>query len=168
MDWYIWILLTLEIPLVWLIWTCIHELSHYIMAKRFAELDDVKWWLYPHRDEEGNLFFAKIQWQWLGPPPSSFEHAMIYLAPRIMNIVASIALPFAALLSLPWMIAWIIFWGAGIVDFFVGSLGMSILSDLRKASLHLKIDAYILRVFGFTTIGISLFLCALFICLRYI
>lgn len=165
MDWYVWVLLISEIPLVWLIWTALHELSHYLMAKHFADLDDVKWWLYPHRDAEGNLYFAKIEWKWLGPVPSAFQHALIYLAPRIMNVVAAIALPFAALLPLPWMIAWIIFWGAGIVDFFVGSLGMSELSDLRQASKYLKIDAYNLRVFGFTTIGISLFLCILFILL---
>jgi len=165
MDWYIWILLILEIPLVWFLWTAAHELSHFLFAKSFTEIYDVKWWLYPHRDEAGNFYFARVQWNWNEAPESPVQHAMIYLAPRIMDIVAAIALPFAALLPLSWMIAWIIFWGAGIVDFFVGSLGMSELSDLRKASMYLNADPNILRVFGFVIIGISLFLCILFICL---
>lgn len=166
MSWYEWLLLILEIPLVWFLWTAAHEFSHYLVAKIFVNLYDVKWWLYPHKDEAGNFYFAKVQWNWDTEPDSPVKNAAIFLAPRIMNIISAVALPFASLLPLSWMIAWIIFWGAGIVDFIIGSLGMSELSDLRKASVYLNLDPNILRVFGFVTIGISLLLCILFICLK--
>ena len=159
MEWYVWLLWILEIPLVWFLWTVAHEASHVIAANNVTDISNVKWWLYPHRDEAGKFYFAKVQWNWEAEPTSPINNALIYLAPRFMNILASIALPFAILLPIYWMIAWIIFWGAGIVDFIVGSLGMSEYSDLRMAATHLNINPNIIRGVGFAVIAISIILC---------
>ena len=167
MDWYVWLLWILEIPLAWFLWTALHETSHVIAAHSFAKLTDIKWWLYPHRDEAGNFYFAKVQWNWNAEPASPIHNAIIYLAPRVMDIVAAIALPFAVIFSVPWMIAWIIFWGSGIVDFIVGSLGISEYSDLKRAATHLTIDPNIIRIIGFAIISISIVLCFALIGFKY-
>lgn len=167
MDWYIWLLWILEIPFVWFLWTILHEASHVIAAKSVTDLSDVKWWLYPHRDEAGNFYFAKVQWNWDASKVSDTENAAVYLAPRLMNIVAAIAFPFAFLLPLAWMIAWIIFWGAGLVDFIVGSMGQSEYSDLRLAAKHMKINPNILRGTGYAIISTSIILGFVLIGLTY-
>jgi len=161
------ILFLLELPAVWFLWTLAHEASHVIVANIVAEITDVKWWLYPHKDEAGNFYFAKVQWLWDPNEVKPNELALIYLAPRLMNIVAALALPFAALFPLPWMIAWIIFWGAGIVDFFVGSMGINEYSDLKRAAAALNIEPNIIRITGFSVIGLSVILCFLLIGLSY-
>lgn len=167
MDWYIWLLYVLELPLVWFLWTLAHEASHVIAAGLVGKTSDVKWWLYPHKDEDGKFYFAKVQWTWETESLSPQKIAITYLAPRLMNIIAAIALPFAVLFPLSWMIGWIIFWGAGIVDFFVGSMGMNIHSDLRVASTSLNIDPNILRIAGFSIIATSVILLFTFIGLSY-
>jgi hypothetical protein len=71
MNWYEWVLIIVELPVVWFIWTALHELSH-------------------------------------------------------------------------------------IIDLFVGSLGISPYSDLRRAAESLNINPYILRIIGFVLITLSI------------
>jgi len=167
MHWYSWLLYILELPLVWFLWTSAHEASHVIASGIVAKITDVKWWLYPHRDEQGNFYFAKVQWSWDPNTVKPNDLAITYLAPRFMNVIAALALPFAVLFPLPWMIAWIIFWGAGIVDFFVGSMGISEYSDLKRAAAALNINPNMIRVAGFASITLSVVLCFLLIGISY-
>ena len=167
MDLYVWLFWILEIPLAWFLWTVAHEGSHVLTAQAVSNLTDIKWWLYPHRDESGNFYFAKVQWSWDPSKVSELQNAAVYLAPRVMNTVASIMLPLAFLLPISWMVAWIIFWGAGIIDFIVGSLGISEYSDLRRSASYLKINPNTLRIIGFALIIFSITLCFTFIGLRY-
>lgn len=156
MTWWAWILLVLGIVAAWFLWTVLHELSHVAMARIFRKLVSVKFILFPHKDEEGNFYFARVQFWYEGEPLKPVEEAMVNLAPRIMNIAAAIALPFISCFGLAGMLVWGVIWGAGLVDFFVGSLGMSPVSDLQVAAAKLGVNHNVIRVIGFFIILVSL------------
>jgi len=157
MNWYEWILLVLELPVVWFIWTALHELSHVAVAKMFLNIVKVNYWLYPHYDNN-NFYFARVQYFHDIAEISRTKEALIYLAPRFMNLIAAISFVFFSYFPVPWNFVWLIFWGAGLVDFIVGSLGISPYSDLRKASEALQISPDVLRVCGFLVIALSIIL----------
>ena len=73
-----------------------------------------------------------------------------------MNLIAVISFVFFSLFPIPWNYIWLIFWGAGLIDLLVGSLGISPYSDLRRAAESLNINPYILRVIGFALITLSI------------
>lgn len=158
MNWYEWVLLVLELPVVWFIWTALHELSHVALAKIFLNVVKVNYWLYPHYDNN-NFYFARVQYfHDLSKDTTRLQESFIYLAPRVMNLIAAISLVFFSWLPTPWNYVWFIFWGAGLVDFIVGSLGISPYSDLRRAADALQINPYILRIGGFAIIALSIVL----------
>lgn len=152
-------LFAFAIPAVWFIWTVLHEISHVAMARAFRKLVEVKYWLWPHKDENGNFYFARVRFWWEeGGPLTKWEIVAMKLAPRILNLVAAICFPLLTVFGWPGMLFWGLFWVAGLVDFFVGSLGMRPQSDLRQAAKELEIDPTVFRVLGMFIILVSLFL----------
>lgn len=152
------------LPFGYFIWTMIHELSHLWMVKRFVRLESWSIKPYPHYRDVGDgkkqFSFAAVYWR-LEPDQfmTNKQLATISLAPRIGDIIAVIALPFAVLFSsgvLFWI--WISFWFCGLVDLFIGSLGIRDNSDLRRASNYLKINPWLLRIAGMGDIVLSVVL----------
>lgn len=137
------------IPLAWFLWTAGHELSHVLMAKAFRKISDVRYRLYPHFTASGTFRFAAVSWNPQGNPLKPKERAAIWLAPRILDGLAVLFLPLAVLFNGPSLLAWLIFWGSGLVDLGVGSTGMSEISDLRRASDALGWSPWALRILGF-------------------
>lgn len=138
------------------LWTFLHEASHVLVARMMSPLREVRWWLYPHRDEDGNFFFAKVQWLWeTQPSDSKWWWAALYSAPRAMNLVAAVSFSLTSLFNSPWSLVWMVLWGAGLVDFLVGSIGYSEKTDLRRTASALGLDPWVLRVVGFCIIVTS-------------
>lgn len=150
--------LVLIIPCFFL-WSAIHELSHLVVAK--LQRDYVvrpSFKLYPHIDEVSQEFrWASISWEYPRDPKlSGKEFAAIMLAPRVLGLIAAIALPFACLLPELWMISsWLTIWGCGLIDLAYGSIGFSANSDLRVAALNLNISPWILRIAGWSVAIVS-------------
>lgn len=151
-----WLALVISTLITAPLWIVIHEMSHILAAKQIAPVKDIKLWLYPHRDEEGKFYFARVRWSWdPWPVISDFVLAMVYLAPRIPDLFATLMFPYGFLFSNPWCYVWYIFWAGGLIDLFVGSLGIRKYSDLQIASKFLKLNPWIFRTVGFTLVLIS-------------
>lgn len=146
-----------ELAIVWFLWTVLHEASHAIAAKLLLKAQDFKFKLYPHISEQKKFLFASVSWITPGTARTDTKEALVLLAPKVMSLVAVIAFPFLLLFSMPIAMFWAILWGAGLVDLFVGSLGISAESDLRRAGKLLKFNPTLIRVFGFTAILASIF-----------
>lgn len=157
MTWVGWLLLVLGVVATWFLWTVLHELSHVAVARMFRKLTAVKFKLWPHKDKEGNFYFARVQFWWEeGGPLTNVEEALMKLAPRVLNIAAAIAFPFLASFSWPvGLLIWGVLWGGGLIDFFVGSLGISPQSDLRVAADKLGVNHNVIRVIGLFIILMS-------------
>jgi len=154
MPWY---LILVELPIVWFLWTVFHEASHAVAAKALLKARDFQFKLYPHMSRDNGFFFASASWTVLSTSRTDKKEAMVLLAPRVMNLVAVIAFPFLLLFSGPVAVAWAIFWGAGLVDLFVGSLGISKASDIRRAGKLLNFNPNVIRILGFAAIIASIF-----------
>jgi hypothetical protein len=151
-----WALIAASALISYPLWTFLHEASHVLVASLMSPLKEVRWWLYPHRDEAGSFFFARVQWLWESQPThNKWWWAALYSAPRAMNLIASVFFPLSFLFETPWSFAWMILWGAGLIDFFVGSIGRSEHSDLRRTASVLSFDPIVLRALGFCTISTS-------------
>lgn len=139
----------------------LHEMSHVAVAKIFFGARSFKMWLYPHRDEENNFYFARVMWVWSEDPKhfaamSSVWLSSIWLAPGFMQTVAAIMLPFACLLPPLIAIAWTLFWGAGLVDMGVSAIGIREHSDLRRSAKILEWNPWVIRSAYIATITLSL------------
>lgn len=133
--------------IAWPIWTLIHEFSHLAAAKLIRPI--LSWKLYPIPGMyEGNWYWARITWVYQLPEMSGWEVFFTSIAPRMPGIVAGILFMFLSLLSGPFQILWIIFWGFGLIDFIWGSIGRSPASDLQKASEAVGWNPWILRIIG--------------------
>lgn len=144
----IWVLYCFAILVSWFLWNIIHEASHVLAAKIFG---DVKSWTikpYPHKNN-GSFRFAGAYWTWDGDPPADGARGFIDLAPRIMDVVAIELLIVALFISGPAQILLLIFCAGGIIDLFVGSIGYSENSDLKKAAKRLDINPWKIRISGF-------------------
>ena len=150
-----WILiLALPIGIVlWFWWAFIHELSHYLAAKRWGAKNP-RFKIYPHR-YLGDFRFAGVYYDWGVVVPSFRDRALIALAPRLPDCVAAALLPVAAAFDMPWRVVWLAFWGADLVNLFVGSLGISENSDLRRAAKWLEVDPWCFRLCGFAVLVAS-------------
>lgn len=146
-----------ELVIVWFLWTVIHEASHAIAAKVLMKAQDFKFKLYPHINEQKKFLFASVSWIIPRTARTDTKEAMVFLAPRVMSLVAVIAFPFLLLFPVPIAMFWAILWGAGLVDLFVGSLGIFKESDLKRAAKLLKFNPTLIRVFGFVAILASIF-----------
>lgn len=140
------------------LWTVIHEASHLAAARALGPLRDVELWLYPHRDERGNFFFARVKWRW-DPPlrPSPLQVAAVVLAPRLADLLGAVGFVLcAAFVPAPWLLAALALTGGALVDLFVGSLGVGELTDLRRASTVLDLSPWLLRGVGMGVLLASL------------
>lgn len=146
-----------ELVVVWFLWTFLHELSHAVFAKVLLKAKDFKYKLFPHIDENKKFLFASVSWMATEENKNDTKEAIVLLAPKVMNVVAAIAFPFLLLLPMPFAMAWAILWGAGLVDLFVGSLGISSESDIRRAGKLLNFNSNVIRILGLTTILASIF-----------
>jgi len=154
MEWYE---VVSELVVVWFLWTLLHEAAHALAAKLLMKAQDFKFNLYPHINEQKKFLFASVSWITPGTTRTDTKEALVLLAPRVMSLVAVIAFPFLLLFSMPLAMFWAILWGAGLVDLFVGSLGISKASDLRRAAELLKFNPTVIRILGFAAIIASIF-----------
>lgn len=142
------ILIILTIIISIFLWSIIHEFSHLLVI---LFLSKVKSWnikLYPHKYNK-EFRFAGIYWRWK-KVPNSFRIALIMLAPRVPDLIAS------ALLIKSWHYILMIFLFGGVVDLFIGSLGVGKYSDTRQAASKFNINPWIIRIPG-------LIICALIV-----
>lgn len=152
-----WFALSGFVLLVYLLWTIIHEASHVLAANEISPVKDVRFWFYPHKDENGKFYFARVKWSWEPwPIASDLVLGTVYLAPRIPDFFATLLFPHGYLFPSPWCYVWYIFWGGGLIDLFVGSLGIRKYSDLQISSTLLKLNPWTLRLCGFFMIAMSL------------
>lgn len=154
MEWYE---VLAELVLVWSLWVIIHETSHALAAKLLMKAQDFHFKLYPHITEEKKFLFASVSYMVSTTVRTDTKEAIVLLAPRLMNLVAAIAFPFLLLFPMPFAMAWAILWGAGLVDLFVGSLGISSESDIRRAGKLLNFNSNVIRILGLATILASIF-----------
>jgi hypothetical protein len=134
------------------IWSYIHEMSHVLAAKCTVGVTDYEIKIFPNKHPVTREWRWASYQCWFKREPTPDEQAIISLAPRIPNFIAVIAFMFATLMNGWLLLIWAIFWGAGLVDLFVGSLGISEHSDLRKAATSLECSPWVLRFVGFFAI----------------
>lgn len=153
---WIYILIIVFIPICYFVWTIIHELSHIYMAHKTIGINHWELDLIPKIDIKNFQFIfaycfytSKRQGTWK-------EKTFIYIAPRFPDFLGILALPFTCYIPEPYFWFAIIFCGGAIVDLFVGSLGISKKSDLRKAANEMRISPWWWRIFGFCIIICSL------------
>lgn len=139
--------LFLVIP-TYFIWTLIHELAHYFMAKYLvnAKLVYIKTW--PHIDPVAGFRWGSVRYS--SRLPTELEQTWIYIAPRIPDLLALIMLSFVICLDSHLFIAWSIFWGGGVVDLINGSMGISEYSDLKRAFKDTTVR-WVARISGLTS-----------------
>lgn len=150
------IILILFTIFTYFIWNTIHEASHLIAAHLQFR---IKTWtinLIP------SLYKETIRWAscTFSPSrkPTNKEELIVDLAPRVPDLLAAIMFPLAFLFTpftFLWFL-WVIFWGAGLIDFLIGSIGTTSHSDLQRASRRLKINPIFIRLIGFNTIFLSI------------
>ncbi len=137
------------------VWAGIHEVSHYLVARRLFDVVWVKFRLYPHYNRSLKTFYwAAVYYS---PDSCGFltrieDAGKVSLAPRIPDVMAAILLTAAGILPAPWGIVWGVFLGAGLVDLLVGSIGISKNSDLQRVSRWLNLDPWWLRAAGLVII----------------
>jgi len=131
------------------LWTLIHELSHYIMAKMLVDANLIEIKPYPHVHPKYGFYFGAI-WFDFKTKPTNNQYAAIMFAPRLLNLLAVVALPFAFTFTNYWYFTiWTILWGAGVIDLINGSIGRLETSDLKRGAEYLKESPWIFRVMGF-------------------
>ena len=151
----------LAVPLFF-VWALIHEFSHLIVAKRVGYVKSWHMKLWPHITN-GTFRWAAVYYV-LYRRLSPHNNVRIAMAPRVPDLIAATALPFAGCFNDPHAITiWLSIWGAGVINFIVGSLGISAQSDLRQAARGLLINAWELRVVAFMLIIPSVILTLFFI-----
>jgi hypothetical protein len=132
------------------LWVTIHELAHIAAAKFTCGVSKWRIYPYPHTHADG-FYWGRATW-WPLRQANDEEQIWISLAPRIPDITA--ALVFPLFLAFHWWIPAIIA-GAGLVDFFTGSLGIREHSDLRRAATAWKLSPWVLRIAGMAVITAS-------------
>ena len=166
------ICLTVEVlillPLVLITWNFIHEGSHLLAASYFGKgLKEYKIKPYPHRYKDG-FRFAGCYWT-SNEKISTRNRAFVSLAPRVADLLAVLFLlllaPLHSIISIFIFIPLVMLFGAGLVDFFVGSIGNSPNSDLARAAKGLNISEQYIRIPGFSiiTLTVLLFFIILFV-----
>jgi len=144
------------------LWNFIHEMSHVLMAKIVG---DVKTWTikpYPHM-HRGSFRFAGAYWMWKRLPEDK-DRGWVYLAPRLPDLLAILAIPATFLLTGLAKFILLIVLAGGIIDLFVGSLGISDKTDLNKISRHFAINPWLPRVVGFVISALAIAAIVVSIC----
>jgi len=155
----VWFLLVAFAALCYVLWAAIHELSHVLMARLLVGISYWEINLIPKLKEAKHF---RIQFASCFYIPlkrvNEKQQAAISLAPRIPDVLGAIALPFVSLMPAPTSYFMMVFCGSALVDLFVGSLGMSEKSDLRKAARNIDLSPWTLRLMGACVIIGTVFL----------
>jgi len=137
-------------------WTYFHEISHVIAASKTAGITKYSINVFPTFSPR--LLFGYCDYD-LKRKLTAREQVIVSLAPRIPDAVAVLAFPVVGYLGNvvdpAFAIMYGVFWGAGIVDLMVGSMGMSPHSDLRKAATDGNINPWKLRLAGWGAVLLS-------------
>jgi len=151
------LLLALYTITLFFVWSYVHEMSHIIAAKKIVGLEWYKIKLWPHK-YNGSIRWASVTYAFKRKA-TEYERAVISIAPRIPGAVALIGM-YCGFFMTGWVqIAWMMFWGAGVIDFIYGSIGYSEYSDLRKAARGFGENPWKLRLYGLSgvlTLGITI------------
>jgi hypothetical protein len=144
-----WIILFVFAVFCYVLWTAIHELSHVLMARLLVGISYWEINLIP-KIKEAKLLRIQFASCFYIPLKRSTkqQQAAISLAPRIPDVLGAIALPFVSLMPAPISYFMMVFFGSALVDLFVGSIGMSEESDLRKAAENIDLSPWTLRLMG--------------------
>ena len=146
------IAIVLVVPAFFL-WSAIHELSHYLMARAFRRVTWVSFKIYPHTHQITGFRWASVVWNYEGPDITSREQAAISSAPRIPDLLASIALPIGAwFIEGTWLGVWLVLLGGGLVDLAVGSIGANKYTDLQRCAVGIGVSPWLLRVIGWSVV----------------
>lgn len=140
------LLLLLSIGFAYILWVGIHEISHMVMAKILLQGSNFELHLLPsyHLDRGWVFGYCRCRYS---IDASTWKQGVFFLAPRIPNILAAIALQFVYPTTMA-SLALVIIIGAGLIDLIVGSLGISPISDLQRASTLFNISPWYLRIGG--------------------
>ena len=150
------------------VWAFIHEISHVIAYKRTVGLYGYELFLYPHI-YDNHFYFARVTCC-LKRRPSNAEQVIISMAPRLPDAVSAIFL-LLVMLSVPrafYVDFLIIFLLGGVVDLFVGCLGIGSRSDLRVASQSSAPNTRLLFLYAYRAIGVLAVLGGVRLCVYYL
>lgn len=145
--------------LLFLLWATLHELSHAYFVRRYAPIEKINFYLYPHK-HDGKFYWARVQWFYkkdvkINITPN--QMALIYFAPRWADGLACVMFCLTGLLTGPLQWVWAVLWLGGIIDLVVGSFGIRKFSDLEGYSHHWGINPWVFRIAQFSLCIISLF-----------
>jgi hypothetical protein len=85
-----------------------------------------------------------IEYRNLGDPMMEDPRfAIVYAAPRLLNIFCAILFPILVSLDSPLFVS--MFVGANLIDFAVGTIGASPISDINRYSKLLNVNVWIVR-----------------------
>jgi len=144
--------IALALP-TYLLWAYVHELCHVVMADHLVGVRSWSITVIPHR-HEGSWRWAETNWSW-SRDPSPKEYAAIHLAPRIANLIPLLCLPAFSFLPVEIWPSWVVVFGGGLIDLWVGSWGSSGHSDLQRSAKALDISPWVIRAVGWAAIVIS-------------
>lgn len=138
----------LLVPIVFFLWSAIHEVSHWIAVKVTVPIKDTKFYLYPHKSSSGLFYWARVSWTYTGRRLTKKERAWVSFAPRWFDLLALVLFPLAYLFSSWGALFWVAVWGGGIIDLINGSIDRSLGHDMRKYSKAWNINPWIFRIVG--------------------
>lgn len=125
--------------------TFLHEMSHVLASMTLFECRVRKFLPFPHFFE-GRFYFGMvhIEYRNLGDPMMEDPRfAIVYAAPRLLNIFCAILFPILVSLDSPLFVS--MFVGANLIDFAVGTIGASPISDINRYSKLLNVNVWIVR-----------------------
>ena len=125
------------------LWMWIHEYSHIRAANKYVGVEWYKMYLYPHKFN-GVFYWARCQYL-LKREPSSYELYKIAEAPRIPDFIACILLILASAFHLYPLVILLL---GGVIDLFIGSLGIHPESDIQKEARYGRMNLWYLRTFN--------------------
>lgn len=151
------LIILISLVISWPLWNIIHESSHLLMARLHWKFKSWGMKPYPHilnfKDGTKQFYFARC-WFYVADGESLFstnkERNRIDLAPRISNLCAIMfTYIYCLFISNKYLLTIILlFCFCGIIDLFVGSLGIGKNSDLKKVSTRMEISLWWFRIPG--------------------
>ena len=130
------------------LWAALHELTHYIVLKKYRPEATASFKLYPHR-EYGRFFWARVAWEFDGEDINAYELAWVSIAPRFPDLVGvNLTVALAWLLPWPWVLPAVVLAAGSLVDLAVGSIGRDPESDLLRVSRGWQTSPWPLRILG--------------------
>lgn len=128
-------------------------MSHIAVAHVLVGVERYRLKIFPHR-YMNQFRYASVFYD-LKMQPTEREKFLISMAPRFMDCIAIVFFPLTGFMSGYPFIVFSILLGAGFVDLFVNSLGVSRLSDFSRVVFYLKINPWLFRAMNFAAIIIS-------------